>query len=280
MVTDDLVETYAADGAVCVRNAIDPTWIELLRHGVERNLTSPSPRGRVWHAADDGRTTLYDSQAWQTIEEYRRFVLESPLAELCGRIMGSNRAIFFFDAIFVRSPGTTFRTPFHQDEPYWSVDGFDTCSAWMPLVPVAAESALEVVPGSHRWTQRFHQTNFGALTGDDRDQVVFDEADTVPFPDIEAERDRYRVRSWAMEPGDVLVFNGRTIHGGSGNLGPGQELQVFNTKWLGDDVRVVFRPEGMDPDHSEVMRADGLAPGDRPSGPHYPEVWTRPGVTV
>lgn len=274
MLSDEEVRRYADDGAVCVRGAIDRSWIELLRRGVERNLASPTERGRVWNTDGDGRSTLYDSQAWLAIEEYRRFVVESPLAELCATAMGSDEVHFFFDAIFVRQPGTTFRTPFHQDEPFWSVEGFDTCSAWMPLVPVSAASSLEVVPGSHRWTERFRQTNFGALTGDDRDQVAFDD-DTDPFPDIEADRDRFGVRSWAMQPGDVLLFNGRIIHGGSGNLGPGEELRVFNTKWLGDDVRIVFRPEGMDPDHSAVMREHGLGPGDRPCAPLYPRVWSR-----
>ena len=102
--------------------------------------------------------------------------------------MGSASTNFFFDAIFVRTPGAQFRTPFHQDEPYWSVSGFDTCSVWMPLVPVEKKSALEFVRGSHRWTQRFAQENFGALTGDAREQVTFETGETVPFPDIDVLR--------------------------------------------------------------------------------------------
>jgi hypothetical protein len=82
--------------------------------------------------------------------------------------------------------------------------------------------------------------------------------------------------SWAMVPGDVVVFNARMVHGGSGNLAPDRDLQVFNTQWLGDDVRVAFRPEGMDPDHSGDMRAAGLDHGDRIGGDLYPELWQRP----
>lgn len=70
--------------------------------------------------------------------------------------MGSSVSTFFFDAIFVRTSGAQFCTPFHQDEPYyWSVKGFDTCSVWMPLVDVEKKSALEFVLGSHRWTQKY-----------------------------------------------------------------------------------------------------------------------------
>ena len=52
-------------------------------------------------------------------------------------------------------------------------------------------------------------------------------------------------------------------------------LRVFNTQWLGDDVRIVVRPEGMDPDHSAVMAAAGPAPGDRVAGDLYPRPWSR-----
>ena len=81
--------------------------------------------------------------------------------------------------------------------------------------------------------------------------------------------------SWAMEPGDCVVFNGRTMHGGSGHLDVDVDLRVFTSKWLGDDVRVVHRECGMDPDHSAIMAEYGLAPGDRPGTALYPRVWER-----
>ena len=273
LITDELIDEFHANGAVCVPNAISPDWIEELRSGMAKNLATPGPRSRVWDRDAEGNTSRYDSQMWQNIPEYRRFITESPMAEIAGRILRSSTINFFFDAIFVRSPGNRFRTPFHQDEPYWSVTGYDTCSAWLPLVPVEKRSALEFVKGSHLWEGRLHQPNFGGLTGDDRDQVDYG-TDSEPFPDIEGERHRYDILSWEMEPGDVAIFNARTIHGGSGNLAPDRDLQVFNTKWVGDDVRVIFRPEGMDPDHQETMTAVGLAPGDRLGTDLYPKVWS------
>lgn len=275
LLNDDLQARYFEDGVVCLRGVIDQDSIEALHAGVDRNRQSPSERARIWDRDSEGRTCFYDSQVWRDTPEYREFVLNSPLAELAGVLMGSSRVNFFFDAVFVRTPGSQFRTPFHQDEPYWSVEGFDTMSIWMPLVTVAKKSALEFVRGSHRWDQKYRQTNFAALTGDDRDDVRFDD-DAVAFPDIEGNRDSYEIMSWHMEPGDIAMFNARMIHGGSGNLDPGVGLAVFNTQWLGDDVRVRFRDEGMDPDHSEIMTEAGLGPGDRIGTNLYPELWTRP----
>jgi len=259
-----------------LKGAISDEWIDTLRRGIDFNIANPSDRGRLWNRDEQGRSTFYDSQAWTQVPEYKDFILNSPMAEVAGRTMAVSRVNFYFDAVFVRTPGVKFRTPFHQDEPYWSVMGFDTSSVWMPLVPVAKKSALEFVKGSHRWPERFEQTNFGALTQDDRDQVTYEsDPNVLPFPDIEGNRDAYDVLSWDMEPGDVAVFNARTIHGGSGNLDDDRDLKVFNTQWLGDDVRVTFRPEGMDPDHSAVMTEMGLVPGDKIGTSLYPRVWER-----
>lgn len=275
MITPGDVDEYAAQGVICIRSAINPEWVETLRAGLDKNIATPSERGRVWDRDEEGRTCFYDSQSWRFNAAYEDFVRNSNMAELAGTLMGSSAVNFFFDAVFVRTPGNQFRTPFHQDEPYWSVEGFDTCSAWTPLVPVEKTSALEFVAGSHRWNKSFRQTNFGALTGDARDQVHFDDDTTEPFPDIEGNREDYNILSWDMEPGDVAVFNARMIHGGSGRLRADRELKVFNTQWLGDDVRVRFRETGMDPDHRDVMIQHGLNDGDRIGGALYPEVWRR-----
>ncbi len=269
LVTDEVIEAFSRDGAVCLRAAVGREWIESLAAGLDRSLAAPSHRARLWDGDGDGGTTRYDSQCWLHIDEYRDFIENSPMAEIAGRLLGASAVNFFFDSAFVRTSGVQFRTPFHQDEPYWTVDGFDTCSAWMPLVPVERCSTLEFVAGSHRWGQRFHLPEFWLEDGEPPDDG------RLPFPDIEGHRDEHEILGWAMEPGDMAIFNGRTIHGGSGNLAPDRDLRVFNTQWLGDDVRVAFRPEGMSPDHRDVMAEVGLGPGDRPGTHLYPELWRR-----
>ena len=271
-ITTGNVRDFSEHGVVLLRGMIDADWIGRLRVGIEKNIAAPSARGRIWDRDAAGRVCFYDSQAWRDIAEYRAFIEHSPIAEIAARVLDTTTVNFFFDAVFVRTPGTQFRTPFHQDEPYWSVKGFDTCSIWMPLVAVEKQSALEFVRGSHRWKNRFRQTDFGALTGDARDRRrdSGDRADEA-FPDIEGARENYDLVSWDMRPGDCAAFNARIIHGGSGNLAAGRELKVFNTQWLGDDVRVCFREEGMDPDHSQIMTDAGLKPGDRIGTALYPE---------
>jgi len=277
-ITPGEISTYQRDGVVLLSNMFDSDWIELLRQGLSANCENPTDRSRVWDRDAEGRTMFWDSLAWQGIEEYQKFIFSSPAAQIAGQLMESTHINFFFDAVFVRSAGSQFATPWHQDEPYWSVEGYDTCTIWMPLVPVRQDNALAFVPGSHRADSVFYQYNFGNLNPDDKagvDQVDFSNIAEAEFPDIGADPQRFGVVSWDTQPGDCVVFNSRIIHGGSGKLDEDRDLWVFTTKWLGDDVRIKFRDCGMDPDYSSIMTENGLKPGDRPGTDLYPRLWSR-----
>ena len=277
-ISESEIDTYHKDGVVMLPGMFDLEWIELLKRGLVANCDNPTDRSRVWDRDAQGRTMFYDSQAWQGVSEYQDFIFSSPAAELAAIMMKSSTVNFYFDAVFVRSPGSQFSTPWHQDEPYWSVEGYDTCTIWMPLVPVKKENALAYVPGSHRMDSVFYQYNFGSLNPDGKenvDQVDFTGIGEAEIPDIDADPSKYGVVSWDMAPGDCVAFNSRIIHGGSGKLDEDRELRVFTTKWLGDDARIKFRECGMDPDHSAVMTAQGLKPGDRPGTDLYPQVWPK-----
>jgi len=277
-ITLDEIETYHRDGVLLLPGMFDKDWIELLNKGLDANIEAPTRRSRIWYKDTSGRSMFYDHTAWQGIEEYRKFIFNSPAAQICGQLMRSTTINFFFDSVFVRSTGTQFETPWHQDEPYWSVEGYDACSIWMPLGPVKQKNALSFVPGSHRLKTVFKQYNFGDLNPVRKknvDQVDFSDIAEQEFPDINADPKRFGVVNWDMQAGDCIAFNGRTMHGGSGKLDDDCELRVFTTKWVGDDVRIKFRDCGMDPDHSADMIEKGLKPGDRPGTNLYPRIWTR-----
>jgi len=277
-VDKDEIATFQRDGVVVLRQLFNADWIDLLNRGLTANLAQPSPRARVWYRDKAGRSMFWDSQAWQTIPEYQEFIYRSPAGSIAGQLLQAQSINFFFDAVFVRTPGTQFSTPWHQDEPYWSVEGYDTCTLWMPLMAVEKASALAFVPGSHRSDSVFYQYNFGNLNPDDKtnvDQSDFSNVGKLNVPNIDADPEAYGVTSWAMQPGDCVAFNGRTFHGGSGLLDDSTGLSVFTSKWLGDDARIKFRECGMDPDHTDCMLAAGLKEGDRPSTDLYPQIWRR-----
>jgi len=274
-ISTEEIDTYHRDGVLLLKGLFDKDWIELLNKGLDLNCKSPTERSRIWDKDDEGHTMFYDTLAWREIEEYKKFIFDSPAAQICGQLMKVKTVNYFFDAVFVRSPGTKFETPWHQDEPYWSIEGYDACTLWMPLVPVKEKNCLSFVPGSHRFKSVFNQKNFGEITGHPKDQVDFSKVADQEFPDINANPERFGVVNWEMQPGDCIAFNGRTMHGGSGKLDNESNLRVFTTKWLGDDARIKFRNYGMDPDFSSLMIKKGLKSGDRLDTDMYPQIWPK-----
>tara|TARA_B110000263_G_scaffold179843_1_gene157383 strand:- start:102 stop:953 length:852 start_codon:yes stop_codon:yes gene_type:complete len=274
-ISTEEIDTYHRDGVLLLKGLFDKDWIELLNKGLDLNCKSPTERSRIWDKDDEGHTMFYDTLAWREIEEYKKFIFDSPAAQICGQLMKVKTVNYFFDAVFVRSPGTKFETPWHQDEPYWSIEGYDACTLWMPLVPVKEKNCLSFVPGSHRFKSVFNQKNFGEITGHPKDQVDFSKVADQEFPDINANPERFGVVNWEMQPGDCIAFNGRTMHGGSGKLDNESNLRVFTTKWLGDDARIKFRNYGMDPDFSSLMIKKGLKSGDLPDTDMYPQIWPK-----
>lgn len=277
-ITAEHIADFHRDGVVMIPNVFDQSWVDLLSAGLDEHLGDPTSRARVWDRDDNGSTMMWDSMAWHDVPQYQQFVFESPAAELAGRLLESKAVNFFFDAVFVRSAGSQFETPWHQDEPYWSVSGYDTCTVWMPLVSVKAKNALAFVPGSHLGGVVFDQYDFGELNPDgkvDVDRSDFSAVAQANIPKINENREAFGVVSWDMEPGDCVVFNSRILHGGSGQLDADRELKVFTSKWLGDDVRIKFRDEGMDPDFSQIITTHGLKPGDKPGTALMPKVWIR-----
>jgi len=118
------IDSYHRDGVVLIKGMFDSDWIEVLKQGLNNNCENPTHRARTWDRDAEGRTMFWDSQAWQEIDEYQQFIFNSPAAEIAGKLLKATEINFFFDAVFVRSPGTQFSTPWHQDEPYWSIEGY------------------------------------------------------------------------------------------------------------------------------------------------------------
>ena len=157
---DQTVTSFREDGATILRGVFSDDWMETLRRGVDRNMATPGPFTRGY--AKDGAPGHFfgDYCNWRRIEEYRSFFFDSPAAGLARALMGSSNVNLFHEHVLVKEPGTLDRTPWHHDQPYYCVDGRDTCSLWIPLDPVPRETCVEFVAGSHRWGRWFTPTKF------------------------------------------------------------------------------------------------------------------------
>jgi ectoine hydroxylase-related dioxygenase (phytanoyl-CoA dioxygenase family) len=232
-VTDRDIADYRRDGAVCLRGVF-ADWVDTIAAGIERNMRDPGPYAAESVRGDEGGSFFDDYCNWQRIAEFRDVVERSPAAAVAARIMDSQTAQFFHDHVLVKEPGTQKATPWHQDTPYYFVDGSQTVSFWIPIDPVK-EATLRLIAGSHRWeslilpVRWLDESQFYAAAGNYR---------PVPDPDTQP---GLRVLEWTMEPGDAVLFHFRTAHGARGNPASSRR-RVLSLRWLGDDAHYAERP--------------------------------------
>ena len=152
--------------------------------------------------------------------------------------------------VLVKEPGTAKSTPWHQDAPYYFVDGADTVSFWVPVDPVN-ESTVRMIAGSHQWDKLVLPVRW--LSNED---FYSDSDDYLPVPDPDAEPDKFNVLEWPMEPGDAVAFHYRTVHGARGNLSTNRR-RAFSMRVVGDDARYVSRAGPTSPPFAGHGMTDG-----------------------
>lgn len=235
------LDAYRRDGVVCLRAAVPAEWIARLADGVARNLNEPGPYAKRY--TPDGKPGLFfgDYCNWQRIPEYRAFMFDGPLAPVVAALMGSRKVNLFHEHVLVKEPGTEEPTPWHQDQPYYTVDGDHICSTWIPLDPVPLRTCPEYVAGSHRWGKWYRPSRFA----DGKDHPS-QERGWHSTPDIDADRARYRILAWDLEPGDCIAFHALTLHGAPANATT-MRRRAFSARWTGEDARFVLRQGFMSP---------------------------------
>ena len=265
--TDAQIEAYRQDGVVHLPGAVDAGTVDGLVGAVDELMANPTRFGGSMTPAGRPGRFFQDRLLHPVRPAFRRVLDDLPLPALAAQAMASDTIRLYFDHVFVKEVGTEENFVWHQDRPYWAVDGTKVCSTWLALTPAdAASSALEFVRGSHQWDRTF-RPEYPALEGRSPEQVeaalwrgiaehlhTFDDR----CPIFEDEPDRYDVISFAVEPGDALLFDFRTVHRSGPNAGTNRRAAI-SWRWLGDDA--VWAPTpGADP----IIGPDdtSLEPGD------------------
>jgi len=266
VVDSALVEAFRRDGAVCVRGAFSEQDLALVETAIEANLAEPSERALVASRPGDPGRFFEDFCNWQRLPDLEQVARDSPAAAIAGELMGATEVRFYHDHVLVKEPGTTQRTPWHQDQPYYNVAGAQTCSVWLPVDPVSRAATLEFVAGSHRGPWLMPRTFM------DNQAKWFPEGALEDLPDIERDRSAFEIIGWELEPGDAVFFNMLTLHCAGGVEGP-RRRRVLSLRYLGDDVTHAPRPWKTSPDFPGL--ADELDDGAPMDHPLFPIVWER-----
>ena len=243
------VETYASDGVVLIRGLF-ADHVEKLREGVERNMREPGPYAAENLLKHEAGRFFDDYCNWQRIPEFREVIETSAAAQVAGDLMQSKRVQLFHDHVLVKEPGTSKPTPWHQDGPYYFVQGRQTISFWSPLDPVIT-ATLRCVAGSHLWPRPVLPTRWLSQSDFYPDSSAY-----IAVPDPDA--DGMDIREFAMEPGDAVAFNFGILHGARGNETTARR-RAFSLRLVGDDAYYTERPGPTSP----PFPGHGMTTGDR-----------------
>jgi ectoine hydroxylase-related dioxygenase (phytanoyl-CoA dioxygenase family) len=267
LLTDEVRAQYERDGVVMLRQALHPEWLLLVELGLQRVLANTGQEKHLFFAGDDGEfvETIRNTEV---TPELQRLVYDSPVADVIGSLIGSENIWLYSDEFFVKEGGNCERTPWHQDTPYWPIAGKQIASMWISLDPLPKEECLEYIAGSHLGT--IFDGFAPSRVKEDPTLPHFGEG-FERLPDIEADRDAFKIISWDIEPGDVIVAHPSVLHGG-GPTGPSGRRRALTVRCYGDDIVYAERP----PTRPTVPLTPGLSlalePGDPLRSPWYPRL--------
>ncbi|MBC8257764.1 MAG: phytanoyl-CoA dioxygenase family protein [SAR324 cluster bacterium] len=221
------IKAYEKDGVVLIRNILTADEVADLRDGIELNIANPSELAQVASNESDPGWFFEDFCTWQENPAYQRIIFESDLAEVASKLMCSKQVRLFHDHMLVKNKGTLQRTPWHQDLPYYNIQGRQNISFWIPVDPVPFAWSLEFAAGSHRDSWYLPRTFLK------KQAKWFPEGSLEEAPEIGVDPDNSRVLSWELEPGDAVAFHMLTLHAGAG----AEDLRrVFSVRMIGDDI--------------------------------------------
>jgi ectoine hydroxylase-related dioxygenase (phytanoyl-CoA dioxygenase family) len=220
-------ETYRRDGVVHLPQVLSQADLDAALKAWQWSLDHPNTGGKVAQANDS--TFYQDLYNPRVLDGYRGMLEASPIPAICAKLWGTDDVWFMYEQVFLKEGGETRRTPWHQDASYLPVGGIDTAVAWITFDPLAKEDSLEFVPGSHRGVL-YNGSRFEL--GDDT-APLYEGVEMPRLPDIEAERGRWDVVSFPVTPGDLIVFDFATLHGGAATH-PGQRRRTLTLRFFGD----------------------------------------------
>ena len=265
MVSPEQIETYQRDGVVLIRGVLTPDEVARAEGAIETVLAQPGPFSQVASSPDDPGSFIEDFRRWNDVPAIEDLARSSAAGRIAAELMGSPTVRLFHDHVLVKEGGTKQRTPWHQDQPYYNVDGRGV-SAWIPVDPVPEAGCLELVATTHRGPWLMPRT---FLAGEAK---WFPEGSLTELPDIEANRDAFVIRRYEMEPGDAIFFDFLTVHGAPGFPFAGRR-RVLSLRYLSEEARHAPRRWPTSPAFPGL--ADELPTGAEMDHPLFPLVWPK-----
>jgi len=257
--SEEHIKSFQDDGVVLIKGLF-ADYVELIQTGIDYNIQNPSRYAAENIKDGEGGRFFDDYCNWNRISQFQEVIKNSKVAEVAAGLMKSKTVQVFHDHVLVKEPGTSKPTPWHQDSPYYFVEGSQTVSFCSP-VDAVTDATLRCVAGSHKWSKPVLPTRWL-----NEDKFYKDTVKYMPVPDPDAEG--MKVLEWDMDPGDAVAFHYRILHGARGNETK-KRRRAFSLRLVGDDARYVERPGPTSP----PFPGHNMKPGDRLREDWFPIIY-------
>lgn len=235
---DGFAERFHRDGTLIVEGAFNEEQMQLIEAAYQGNLDNPGALAQHLYA-ESGGTFIQSVEDSSEKPAFKDMFANTPIVDICAKAFGSGDVWYFHDQLFYKEAKDkpVRRTPWHQDTPYHAIDGSKFVVFWIPMHDIPAESALEIVRGSH--SQTLYNPSF--FDPSDDTLPLYDEKEMPRLPRIEDEREKWDIMTCGMKRGDVLLFHPSCLHGG-GPAPVGSKRRSLSLRMVGDDMVRVTRP--------------------------------------
>jgi len=242
VVEDRAVREFRKDGVTFLPAALDAELLRSLEAAHARHIANG---GAMW--------------SWRDHPEYLAAAKDSVIPDLVRTLWGSEDVWFMYDQVFKTKGGYAARTPWHQDLSYLCVEGDDLAVVWITFDAVPAEESLEFVKGSHRGPLHNGFSYDPRELAEDETAPLFKKGDLPRLPPIQQARDEYDIVSFAVEPGDLVIFHPGMLHGGA-PVTESKQRRTLSLRFFGRDAVYSKRPSKVGPPIPELH--ESLQHGD------------------
>ena len=260
---DEAIAAFARDGVACVRQVLSPQEVAVAAAAIDIVLARRSQLAQVASGTGDPGAFVEDFCRWREIPLIEQLARYSRVPSVAAALMATSQLRFYHDHVLVKEPGTTQRTPWHQDQPYYNVDGHGV-SAWIAVDPVPEGGSLEMVAGSHRGPWLMPRT---FLT---RQARWFPEGSLAELPDIDAGPLASISGGTPCSLATRSSSTSSTVHGAPGFPYPARR-RVLSLRYLAADARHAPRRWRTSPPFDGLQHE--LPAGAVMDHPLFPVVW-------
>ena len=232
----ELKEVLNRDGVVKISKLLTPDLLQTAQNAVDEVEKNPSAMAANYgmdKSSKDGRF-ISDFNNWRRIAGIEEVARSPVITTFIKCLIESNKLWFFHDHVLVKG-GDAPETPWHQDRPYYLVEGARNVSIWIALSEVTKPFSLIFLKGSHRLKKMYAPATFKG--GNSIGSSPYFETLSQTTIDRFKEEDKV---VYHLSPGDALVFFHRTLHKSNSNTSQ-RERKALSLRYLGDGARLTKR---------------------------------------